>query len=152
MQDQPIEFSREYMEGLVNMTSTHVLPGTTVTIVHLQLESGYEITGESHCSRPETFNAEVGIQMAKDKAYAKLAALLEFQQVEDEWRRVSKPEMYLTATQKLALNRHDRLLSKASDVVNHVSIVMGRATAEDEVRMMAELREAVADAGGKVPA
>lgn len=74
--------SRLEMESMLDYWTSAVIPKSTVTIVTLVLKSGYQVTGEAACTKPENFNEQRGIELALDKAYNKLATLLEFYSVQ----------------------------------------------------------------------
>lgn len=48
---------------------------TTLTICVIRMVNGFDVTGESACANPFAFNAEIGMSVAYDNAFAKLWAL-----------------------------------------------------------------------------
>lgn len=53
----------------------HNFPGTTVTICLLHLKNGYSVTGESASVSLENFNADIGRNIARTNARAKIWSL-----------------------------------------------------------------------------
>lgn len=53
----------------------YVFPGTTLTICCLTLRNGFQVTGESASASPENFDEEIGRNIARDNARAKIWAL-----------------------------------------------------------------------------
>ena len=53
----------------------HVPPGTTLTLCVLTLANGFTVTGESACASPENFDTEIGQDIARGNARAKVWAL-----------------------------------------------------------------------------
>jgi hypothetical protein len=49
-----------------------------LTFCVLVLKNGFTVTGESACASPENFNAEIGRQIARNNAVAKVWPLLGF--------------------------------------------------------------------------
>lgn len=54
---------------------SHVFPGTTLTVCVLKLANGFTVTGESACASPENFDAELGLNIARENAREKIWAL-----------------------------------------------------------------------------
>jgi hypothetical protein len=52
-----------------------MIPGTTKTICSLDLQNGYNVTGESACVDPDNFNEEIGNHWAKEDAIKKIWVL-----------------------------------------------------------------------------
>ena len=52
-----------------------VFAGTTFTACLLTLKNGFHVFGESACASPENFDAELGEQIARRTAVAKIWAL-----------------------------------------------------------------------------
>lgn len=50
----------------------HVFPNTCLTVCCLTLKNGFTVTGESACASPENFNAEMGQNIAREKATEKI--------------------------------------------------------------------------------
>ncbi len=143
------EITRKEMEGLISLISHHNIHNTTITIVTLQLDSGYVVSGESACARVETFDEKVGIEMAKDKAFGKLKMLLEFKQFEDEYEG-----KLLDPTKALALRTHPDLLI-AAQAVDLACMQFAKRVEYGQVPdalniAWSNLRTKIGDAGGEV--
>ena len=50
-----------------------------LTFCVLVLRNGFTVTGESACASPENFNAEIGRQIARDNAVAKIWPLMGYE-------------------------------------------------------------------------
>ena len=50
-----------------------------LTFCVLQLRNGFTVTGESACASPENFNAEIGRNIARDNAVAKIWPLMGYE-------------------------------------------------------------------------
>ena len=54
-------------------------PLTLLTFCVLILRNGFTVTGESACASPENFNAEIGRQIARQNAVAKIWPLMGYE-------------------------------------------------------------------------
>lgn len=54
-------------------------PLTLLTFCVIELRNGFTVTGESACASPENFNAEIGRQIARKNAAAKIWPLLGYE-------------------------------------------------------------------------
>ncbi len=50
-----------------------------LTFCVLVLRNGFTVTGESACASPENFNAEIGREIARDKAVEKVRSLMGYE-------------------------------------------------------------------------
>lgn len=56
----------------------HVFEGSCLTVCCLTMKNGFTVTGESACASPENFDAELGRDIARANAWAKMWPLLGF--------------------------------------------------------------------------
>lgn len=64
--------SQSAIDRKIKEAKYHVFEGTCLTVCCLVLENGYTVIGESACASPENFDAEIGQQLAFNKAKAKI--------------------------------------------------------------------------------
>ena len=57
----------------------YVFPGNTMTVCLLTLKNGFTVTGESACVSHENFDAEIGQDIARDKAKDKIWSLMGYE-------------------------------------------------------------------------
>ena len=72
----------EGVEGASGHLPTSVRAGTALSLLTfcvLVLRNGFTVTGESACASPENFNAEIGRQIARDNAVAKVWPLMGYE-------------------------------------------------------------------------
>lgn len=67
-----IEIADEYLSRRVQVAEYFQIPNTCITVCTLHLASGNVVTGESSVSRPESFDAARGREIAYDKAMKRL--------------------------------------------------------------------------------
>lgn len=65
----------DHIEASIVEEHYHVFEGTCFTACLLTLKNGFNVIGESACASPENFNAEIGINIARDNAKNKIWAL-----------------------------------------------------------------------------
>jgi Phage protein (N4 Gp49/phage Sf6 gene 66) family len=53
----------------------HVFHGSTLTVCALELKNGFYVVGESAAASPANYDAELGRQIARDRARSKIWAL-----------------------------------------------------------------------------
>jgi len=66
----------EDLEAAIVDETYHLFPGTLLTVCVLTLRNGFNVTGESACVSPETFDADIGRRVARENAKQKLWPLL----------------------------------------------------------------------------
>ena len=64
-----------HINSIIADVNFHVFPTTQLTICVLTLENGFTVTGESACTSPENFDAEIGREIALTKARDKVWSL-----------------------------------------------------------------------------
>lgn len=64
--------TKESIEARIKATKYLVLPGTTVTICHIELDNGFSVRGESACVDKRNFNMQIGEEIAYRQAFSKL--------------------------------------------------------------------------------
>lgn len=70
--------TKEYIESRITDIAYIVVPNTTVTIAHIELDNGFSVRGESACVDPKNFNQELGEKYAYENAFEKLWQLFGF--------------------------------------------------------------------------
>src|SRR5574343_405656 len=68
--------------GELHARQTEATPHPTLSLLTfcvLRLRNGFTVTGESACASPENFNAEIGRQIARDNAVAKIWPLMGYE-------------------------------------------------------------------------
>lgn len=63
------------IDAAIKAEDYHVFPGSQLTVCCLTLQNGFTVVGESACASPENFNADIGREIAKQKAREKIWAL-----------------------------------------------------------------------------
>ena len=63
------------IDAVIAKADYHVFPGTTVTVCCLTLQNGFNVVGESAAVSPENFDADIGKEVAFNKARDKVWAL-----------------------------------------------------------------------------
>ena len=72
----------EGVEGASRHLPNSVRAGTALSLLTfcvLVLRNGFTVTGESACASPENFNAEIGRQIARQNAVAKIWPLMGYE-------------------------------------------------------------------------
>ena len=72
----------EGVEGASGHLPNSVRAGTALSLLTfcvLVLRNGFTVTGESACASPENFDAEIGRQIARDNAAAKIWPLMGYE-------------------------------------------------------------------------
>lgn len=64
--------TKEGIEARIKSASYLVLPGTTVTICHLELVNGFSVRGESACADKRNFNMKIGEELAYRDAFGQM--------------------------------------------------------------------------------
>lgn len=64
----------------------------TLTLAIINLDNGFNVTGESACVNPENYNEDIGNKIAFENAFRKLWALFGFLLAEDQFRSQDKKQ------------------------------------------------------------
>ena len=62
----------EQIDAQIVSEDYHIFAGTMTTICCLKLQNGFAVTGEAACISEENFDANLGREIAKDNARAKV--------------------------------------------------------------------------------
>lgn len=68
----------EYINSRIDYETYTIIPETTVTVCHIQLDNGFSVRGESACVDPDNFDVNIGQELAHEDAYNKLWPLFGF--------------------------------------------------------------------------
>ena len=62
----------DLIDAAIKEEDYHVFEKTCLTVCCLTLRNGFNVTGESACSSPEYFDAEIGRKIARENARNKI--------------------------------------------------------------------------------
>lgn len=82
----PNKVTVEAIEARIVKKTFLVLPGTTVTICNIELDSGWSVRGESACVDPANYDEAIGEKYAHEDAFRKLWPLFGFALSEQRFR------------------------------------------------------------------
>lgn len=129
--------TKEFIQSRIAAVAYLVVPETTVTICHIEIDNGFSVRGESACVDPKNFNQELGEKYAYENAFEKLWAFFGFLLAEKRKLPFDKTSHdwagHLT---EYLIDNNLASFTKADDIASAISLTLRnfRALITDELQ------------------